>query len=76
MIGRLLVSIRRNVDMIAGRLHSTALQQDDRSTAAHGTVAHVAVLNRDYALRLDRDEHIMHWRLTSMLVSLLAAFCR
>ena len=40
---------------ITGRLHNTALQRVDRSSTAHGTVAHVGFLDPhivDYALRI------------------------
>ncbi len=43
---------------ITNRLHNTALQRVDRSSAAHGTVAHVGFLDPDvvdYALRIPPD---------------------
>ncbi len=43
---------------IANRLHNTALQRVDRSASAHGTVAHVGILDPDvvdYALRIPVD---------------------
>ena len=43
---------------ITNRLHNTALQRVDRSSAAHGTVAHVGFLDPDvvdYALRIPSE---------------------
>jgi asparagine synthase (glutamine-hydrolysing) len=43
---------------ITNRLHNTALQRVDRSSAAHGTIAHVGFLDPDvvdYAMRIPPD---------------------